>query len=105
MGRSEWGICVSSRKEYHKVMKVVRDHNKAPCNSIFTGEELRVNERGLLNFNGEYYVLLSNGGGGAESSAHLKFWLPFKILYPFDKPDGWHQCNDFVDMNDVFPKN
>lgn len=62
------------------------------------GEDLDVTC--VLRFQGRLWMCLGNGGGGSLTSSFLHSRLPRHTIYwPFGKPAGWLDCQDYVRRN------
>lgn len=59
------------------------------------GCDLRVGA--VLRFRGHFWVCMQNDGGANSTTAFLRERLAgATILWPFAKPDGWYDCNDYA---------
>ena len=123
MGRSEWGIRVTSNADIEHVQGVVAAHNALATSAAElpeikydggggddddgayasqpryeVGEELGI--YALLRYHGGIWLCIGNGGGAEETSCFLKKHLSSRMtgdmLCPHAKPPGWYTCTDYV---------
>lgn len=93
MGRSEWAICVASNDDVNMVLKFVQDHNNSPD----SGEELKLTC--ILRFENKIWACIVNHGGRDNTNdflANYSFRNPTDRYYPFQKPEGWSDCRDYI---------
>ena len=92
MGRSEWGICVTSNDDIKRVLKFIEDHNS----SHNSGEELKLTH--LLRFDNKIWACVVNHGGRDNTNEFLDDWFQdsTEIYFPFQKPVGWNDYQDYV---------
>ena len=92
MGRSEWAICVTSNDDIKRVLKFIEEHNS----SSKAGEELKLTY--LLRFDNKIWACVVNHGGRNNTSNFLNNWFQdsTEIYFPFQKPLGWNDCQDYV---------
>jgi hypothetical protein len=115
MGHREWGVLLRSRNDVRDALEVVQRHNQQEQRygqawaewseagragsepDDIVGETLNVNS--FLRFHGQVYVC-RNSGGGSLTSAFLHQHLPphIEVLWPFDKPEGRRDCDDYIDV-------
>jgi hypothetical protein len=102
MGRSYFAFLVRSQSDLKAVRALETAHNTL-ANDIKendnVGEAFEPEMEYLLYFQGEYFLILGNLGGGTLSTQWLSKNKPpeMVIIYPFDKPDGWDECRNFYD--------
>jgi hypothetical protein len=92
MGRSEWGFPIISQQNLDDVRAVMRAHNTAPPAEV--GEELTLG--GVLRYQNQLYLYLMNQGGRDYTERFIRSHYPGTVLWPFDKPVWWRECNDYV---------
>ena len=94
MGRSEWGVLVRSQADVDTANQLVKQHNESP--SDIKGEDLTI--RGAIRFKGQVFLCIGNGGGEGYSTQFLNANKPahMTILWPFDKPAGWIECQEYL---------
>lgn len=94
MGRSEWAILLTTSADVDKLLEVSTRHNS----STRAGEPVVINC--VLRFDGKLYACIMNSGGREQTTRFLRKSYPKgkhpEVLYPFAKPDGWHECKEIV---------
>ncbi|PRW33153.1 hypothetical protein C2E21_7769 [Chlorella sorokiniana] len=106
MGGSEWGVLCRSKAEARRVLQAAQEHNDC-CKDVVlcqqVGEVLTCNC--ILRFHGLPFLCLSNLGGRTYTNKWLWERLSdIPIFWPFNKPPGWHECEDTMwEANDHPP--
>jgi hypothetical protein len=90
MGRSEWGFPLTSQADLDQILKLITAHNNNPE----LGETLDIG--GILKHDNRLYLYITNGGGRELTSDFFEQNYSGEIYYPFDKPDWWNECKNYV---------
>lgn len=98
MGLSEWGILIRTNHDITLLKQCICDHNSNEEEGE-VGEELDL--YCFLKFNNNIWACIGNEGGRNFTSNFLDRWynehnIPINIYYPFDKPNGWSECKDYI---------
>ena len=111
MGNSEYAVKVNTPQDIQYWLQVIEDHNEHAKQDVSCGDEYVAGEEiyltCVLDFSNAYtrskrfqgrYLVFGNGGGRCSTSSFLEKRQRPKdvILYPFDKPDNWFECNDML---------
>jgi len=97
MGRSEYGFVIKNIEELKRVLSVIREHNNQDdedCDLV--GEDIDLT--GVLNYTGQCVLVATNGGGRDATTQWFENKLSRDMIWyrPFDKPDGWHECQNYI---------
>lgn len=95
MGRSEWGVLLESKADYDRLQELILAHNEEK-DWDKRGEDLAFVS--ILLFEKRPFAILQNGGGGPCTSDFIALkGVNFStIYYPFEKPDGWFECQNYA---------
>ena len=104
MGRSEYGILLKNITDFKNLLDVIKKHNEQKWPEDISEEDDTFGEKlefgCILDFNGKIYACLGNGGGRTATCRFFtKNWNE-PILEPFDKPEGWFECEKYLWKND-----
>lgn len=95
MGRSEYGFLIKNDDDYNKVLELMKKHNDASFE--VSGEDLEFNS--IIRHDDNLYMCLGNGGGRSYTSSFIENHHKGVVYHPFEKPDWWMECEDYVWMN------
>lgn len=89
MGKSYYSFLIRSQEDLAAVRELEKKHNEAKEGEA--GEEFDSDSEYMIKFEGEYFLILTNGGGCEMSMKFLRETKPklMVIFWPFNTPQGW----------------
>ncbi len=101
MGKSEWGFLIESDKDLNLLKQIIQEHNNGGTSDSeqmhkkqMYGEELFF--YAILTHNNKFYACVGNGGGREYTSDFFMSKWTGIIYYPFNKPNWWLKCQNYV---------
>jgi len=99
MVMSEWVFHITSQEKLNNVLSLISKHKETITEDASVGKELICTciVRKNVDEKPQYYLVVVNHGGRQSTSAFiLKNYRGGIVFYPFQKPEWWSGCSDYV---------